>query len=92
MIELLDHLFEFESFKRDDIEKKFGIPRNRFTTLAQKLEDLCVLKRGENNSRILNEEFARSDVALLLEGKTSAADLRLVSRKVDDSTWTYTPA
>ena len=92
VVELLDHLFEFESFKRDDIEKKFGIPRNRFTDLAQKLETLCVLIRGENNSRILNKEFARSDIALILEWKSSAADLRLVSRKINESTFTYEPA
>lgn len=92
VVELLDHLFEFESFKRDDIEKKFGIPRNRFTDLAQKLEELCVLKRGENNSRILNKEFARSDIANILAWKSTAEDLRLVSRKIDDSSWTYEPA
>lgn len=91
-IEMLDHLFEFESFKRDDIEKKFKIPRNRFTELAQKLEDLGVLVRGENNARVLNNEFARSDVALILEWKTSAADLRQLIRQENECSWTTQPS
>lgn len=92
VVELLDHLFEFESFKRDDIEKKFGIPRNRFTDLAQKLENLGVLIRGENNARVLNPEFARSDVALILEWKTSAEDLRQLHRQENENTWTTQPS
>lgn len=92
VIEMLDHLFEFESFKRDDIEKKFKIPRNRFTDLAQKLEDLGVLIRGENNARVLNPEFARSDVALILEWKTSADELRQLHRQENENTWTTQPS
>jgi hypothetical protein len=39
-LELLDHLFEHKSFKREDIENKFGIPRNRYGILATKLESI----------------------------------------------------
>lgn len=92
VIEMLDHLFEFESFKRDDIEKKFGIPRNRFTSLAQKLEDIGALVRGENNSRVLNPEFSRSDIASILEWKTKAEDLRRLNRSISPTAWTCEPS
>ena len=39
-LELLDHLFTVGSFKRDDVEKKWGIPRYRVTEISKKLEDL----------------------------------------------------
>lgn len=73
--ELLDHLFEVQTFKRNDIEAKFGIPRNKFTRLAKKLDNLNVLSRGENNSRVLNEEFTRKELFSILEGKTSASEI-----------------
>lgn len=91
-VELLDHLFEFESFKRDDIEKKFGIPRNRFTDLASKLESLKVLVRGENNARILNPEFSRSDVASILGGAERATELKPMFRRVNENTWANSPS
>lgn len=91
-VELLDHLFEFESFKRDDVEKKFGIPRNRFTDLAKKLEDLKVLVRGDNNARILNPEFSRSDVASILTGSERAEELTPMIRRVNENTWSHTPS
>ena len=91
VFELLDHLFTFQSFKRDDIEKRFAIPRNRFTDLANKLEELQVLVRGENNSRVLNPEFSRSDVVLILSGVEQAKDLKPVFRQEDDSSFTSRP-
>jgi len=90
--ELLDHLFEFESFKRDDIEGKFGIPRNRFTDLAKKFDDIGILVRGENNSRVLNPEFTRSDIAMILEGKSNAEDLRRLSRMTSERSSTSEPS
>jgi len=92
VVELLDHLFEFESFKRDDIEDKFGIPRNRFTDLAKKLESLHVLIRGENNSRILNPEFSRSDIAIMLEGKSSTEELKPLNRMTSETSGTSEPS
>lgn len=92
VVELLDHLFEFESFKRDDIEEKFGIPRNRFTDLAKKLETLNVLIRGENNSRVLNPEFTRSDIATMLEGKSSTAELKPLNRMISERSGTSEPS
>lgn len=92
VVELLDHLFEFESFKRDDIEEKFGIPRNRFTELAKKLETLNVLIRGENNSRVLNPEFTRSDIATMLEGKSSTEELKALNRMTSETSGTSEPS
>ncbi|WP_146118976.1 hypothetical protein [Blastopirellula marina] len=73
--ELLDHLFTFGTFKRDDIEDKFKIPRYRYTALAKKLKELDVLTSGENNATVLNPDCSREHVASILEGKTTAAEL-----------------
>jgi hypothetical protein len=73
--EMVDHLFEEKSFKREEIEGKFGIPRNRYQRLAEKMEDLDILTRGENNSRVLNEEMSRAEVIEHLKGKRVAMQL-----------------
>lgn len=73
--ELIDHLFEEGSFKREDIEGKFGMPRNRYQRLAVKMEALDILIRGENNSRVLNPEMSRGEVIEHLKGKRVAMEL-----------------
>lgn len=70
--ELIDHLFEHNSFKRQEIEAKFGVPRNRYHKLAERMESVGILIRGENNSRILNKDLSRAQVAEHLIGKVSA--------------------
>jgi len=82
-IELLDHLFTIGTFKRDDVESKWGIPRYRVTAISKKLDDLGVLIRGENNSRILNPEFTRADLATLLGDHDSVEDIKMLTRKTD---------
>lgn len=73
--ELIDHLFEEGSFKREDIEGKFAMPRNRYQRLAEKMEQLDILTRGENNSRVLNKKMSRGEVIEHLKGKRVAMDL-----------------
>lgn len=73
--EMVDHLFEEQSFKRDDVESKFGIPRNRYQRLAEKMEELDILTRGENNSRVLNDDMTRAEVIEHLKGKRVAMEL-----------------
>lgn len=82
-LELLDHLFTVGTFKRDEVEKKWGIPRYRVTEISKKLEELGVLTRGENNSRVLNTEFTRSDIATLLGDRESVEDIKMLTRKTD---------
>lgn len=82
-LELLDHLFTVGTFKRDEVEKKWGIPRYRVTEISKKLEELGVLTRGENNSRVLNTEFTRSDIASLLGDRESVEDIKMLTRKID---------
>ena len=82
-LELMDHLFTIGTFKRDDVESKWAIPRYRVTAISKKLEDLGVLIRGENNSRILNPEYTRADLATLLGNHTSMDDVKVLTRKTD---------
>lgn len=82
-LELMDHLFTIGTFKRDDVESKWAIPRYRVTAISKKLEDLGVLIRGENNSRILNPEYTRADLATLLGDHQSMDDVKVLTRKTD---------
>lgn len=82
-LELMDHLFTIGTFKRDDVESKWKIPRYRVTAISKKLEDLGVLIRGENNSRILNSEYTRADLATLLGDHKSMDDVKVLTRKTD---------
>jgi len=82
-LELMDHLFTVWTFKRDEVESKWAIPRYRVTAMSKKLEDLGVLIRWENNSRILNPEYTRSDLATLLGNHESVDNIRILTRKTD---------
>lgn len=86
--EVLDHLFEYQSFKHDDVvgeKTKLKMSRKRFDKLAKKLEDLDVLVRGENRARILNTEYSRADIASMLEGKKRARDIEPLLRRVGNT-------
>jgi len=90
-MELLDHIFTFGSFKRDEVCKKFGLSKERFDKLARRLESMQVFERGENNARVLNPDFTRQDVAAILEGKRKAADLAPTLKQVSPNAWTVEP-
>lgn len=79
--ELLDHLFTEKSFKRNDIENKFLLPRYKVTELKAELERVGVLVRGENNAHILNPAYSRQDVASIIHGKQRGRDLEMLFRK-----------
>jgi len=64
--ELIDHLIEEGTFKRDEIETIFGLSRNRFTRLAKRLDGLGIIERGENNSRVFNYKHNRQELYDLL--------------------------
>lgn len=83
-LELLDHLFTVGTFKRDDVEKKWGIPRYRVTEISKKLEDLGVLVRGENNARVANPDFSRADIALMLDGHDTVDSIKCLTRKTEN--------
>jgi len=55
------------------------------------LESIGVLVRGENNARILNEEYSRADVAAILENVGTARELKKVFRQTGPSSFTNQP-
>lgn len=71
--EILHQLFFARNFKRTEVIKKWAIPQTKFDALAKKLEALGVLIRGENNSRILNPDFSREQIAEILRGAKGSA-------------------
>ena len=90
-VELLDHLFTAKSFKRDDIESKFRVPRYKVSALTKKFKELGVLVSGENNASVLNPEFSRQDLASILRDASSADDLEPLFRK-DELGYTSRPS
>lgn len=72
---LVDHLVKFKTFKRDDIERKFLVPRYRYTALAKKLKEIGVLTHGQNNMSVLGEEWGREELTALFAGKEGADEL-----------------
>ncbi len=67
--ELLDHLFTSKTFKRDDIEGRFKIPRYKYTLLSKRLKDAGVLTHGLNNTTVLADGMTREHVASVLTGE-----------------------
>lgn len=75
--ELINFLFEKQSFKLKETMDTFGIDRKSFDTLAKKLEnDLKVLERGENNSRILSEKYTREEIAKMIMGAKDVKSIK----------------
>lgn len=80
--ELLNHLFTFKTFKRDDAERIFAMPRNRYQDLANRLDALGIFVRGTNNARELNPELSRQEVAALVRGERCASKLSEIRERV----------
>lgn len=91
-IELIDYLFEHKTFKRSDIEEIFWMPRNRFDVMAKRLDELWILIRWENNSRILNEDMTRQQIVKILMWSEFAKNINPKSFKISENTFTFEPA
>lgn len=87
-IELVDYLFENDTFSRSDVEKTFGISRSTFEEIAKKLDEVSVFTRGPNNARVLNTDFSRADIYSIL----SKGEVRPLHRKVSDTHYTHQPS
>jgi hypothetical protein len=55
------------------------------------LEELGILARGENNARVLNPEYSRSDIAAILQGAERSGDINKVFREVRPGSFTSEP-
>lgn len=80
--ELLDHLFTYGNFKRDDAESLFSMPRNRYKDLTDRMDRLGVFVRGENNARVLNPELSRQEVSALVRGEKCYVTLSEIRERV----------
>lgn len=66
--ELLDYLFTVKTFKRDDVESRFKIPRYKYTMLTKAMKKAGVLVHGINNQTVLADGVSRAYVAGVLTG------------------------
>lgn len=79
--EVVDHILTEGSFKRDDIERKFAIPRNRYQAIATKLDRSGIFIRGDNNARILRDDITREILAKVL----TSPEIPFVRTKIQTS-------
>ena len=71
---LIDHMIETNSFKRGAIEAIFKMPRHRVSLLGDRLEEVGILERGENNARVL-AALPRERIRAILAGKRVAEEI-----------------
>lgn len=86
IIEIADYLFSEKKFPRADIMERFGISRSVADSMAGELSNVDILIRGENNGRVLNGQFSRSDIVSILSTNVNNK-LDKLFRKVE---WWYT--
>ena len=76
--ELVDYLVRNQHFKREGVNgvrATFGLNMEKFNRLAANLEKSGVLKRGENNSRVLGDRWNRQTLFDLLDGKKRSSEV-----------------
>lgn len=66
IIEIADYIFSEKKFPRAEIMERFGVSRSVADSMAGELSQVDILVRGENNSRVLNGQFSRSDIVSIL--------------------------
>lgn len=77
--EILDHLFDNQTFKREEVQKKFGISRSEYDRLVSILKGAKILVHGPCNAHLFNTEYSREQVANMVNagaknGKISEMD------------------
>lgn len=93
VVELVEYLFAGDgSFRRDDVEARFAMPRNKFDEMAKKMDGVKIFVRGENNARKLNPDFSRSDVSSMLFSAVESGELRPLMRKESECSYTSRPS
>lgn len=90
-IEIIHHLFENGTFSVKDA-KAFALPMARYEALSKRLEEIGLLVRGEKNARVLNPEWARSDVVSVFAGCRTAEELKPLTRKDGENSFVHSPS
>lgn len=80
VVELVDHLFEKQTFRQVEVMPKFAMKRSEYDELSDKLEEHGALVRGERNTHVLNPDITRQQVAqmisMMAKGETPSAMIR----------------
>ncbi len=64
--ELVDYVFETKGFRIKETMERFAISRGTYDFLVNGFDLSSVFIRGENNARVLNPSFSRTDVVSIL--------------------------
>lgn len=91
VVELVEYMFSGRGFVRSEVERRFGIPRNKFDEMAKKLDDVRVFVRGSNNARVINPEMSRADISSILFRAAESGEVRPLIREVKNG-YTHAPS
>ena len=86
---LTDYLMTTGTFKRDDIEREFGISRIAYFDIVKVLDDADIFIRGENNARRVDVRLTKEDIIDRLAPTPPSED---ISDILSDSTEINTDA
>lgn len=84
IIELVDYLFTSKSFSRNEFCEQFAVSRKVFDDMANWLDKIGVFVRGANNSRVLSEEFSRTDISSIITRASDNWEIRHLIRKTEN--------
>lgn len=82
--ELVDYLLVNKNLNIKHATEYFLVPQNKIEKLAKKLEEVEILVRGDNNARILNIAFSRSDIANILQDANTIDSIAPLFRKKEN--------
>lgn len=91
VVELVEYMFEGRGFVRSEVERRFGISRNKFDEMAKKLDDVSVFVRGANNARVPNPDMSRADISSILFRAAESGEVRPLIREVKNG-FSHTPS
>lgn len=90
LIELVDYLMTSDIFSRSDFCTRFAVSRKVFDDLAEWFDTIGVFVRWENNARVLNSSYSRSDIASILTRAIETWEIRPLMRKTE-KWYTHSP-
>lgn len=91
VVELVEYIFSGRGFVRSEVERRFGIPRNKFDEMAKKLDEVKIFSRGSNNARVLNPDMSREDVSSILFRAAETGEIRPLIRETENG-FSHTPS
>lgn len=80
--QLTDYLMKTGTFKREDIEREFGIARMSYYDMVKVMDEVGIFIRGENNQRRVDIRLSKDDILSLLSPEQ---DMSEISEEIEEA-------